>query len=148
MSEESCRYGFDKRKVPQNPPRLDLKILMAIDSNIMPKIRLRTSRPVLPSFLSNQSVLFSTTYTIIKLVRMPMAMLNCEYSDFKVRMAVIVPAPAINGKAIGTMEVLAELASASGLKISNTKHLSAPRANMIKASAKAKTSTPNPKRLK
>ena len=53
---------------------------------------------------------------------MPIAMLICSNSAFKVKMVVSVPAPAISGKAMGTIEALA-VASGSGLKSSIPKIL-------------------------
>ncbi len=65
----------------------------------------------------------------------------------KVKMVVSVPAPAISGKAMGTIEALA-VASGSGLNSSIPKIISAPKANMIKAPAIAKSSTPIPNKVK
>ena len=125
-----------------------LKILMAIDKRIIPKILLKTSKPVLPNFLSNQLVLFKTAYTIPRLMIIPTAIFAWVYSAFKVKIVVRVPAPAIRGNAMGTIEALVVEASGSGLKSSIPKIISAPMAKMIKAPAMAKSSTPIPNNFK
>ena len=80
---------------------------------------------------------------------MPIAMLICSNSAFKVKIVVSVPAPAINGNAMGTIEALVlAVASGSGLKSSIPKIISAPSAKMIKAPAIAKSSTPMPNKFR
>ena len=85
---------------------------------------------------------------MIRFKTIPMAIFACPYSALSVRMVVRVPAPAINGKAMGTIDVLVELASGSVLNISMPRIISAPMAKMIKAPAMAKSSTSIPKRLR
>ena len=76
-------------------------------------------------------------------MKIPMRILPLEYSDFNERIVVSVPAPAISGKAIGTIELL--VLSGSSRNICTPKIISNPRRKITidPATAKELTSTPN-----
>lgn len=64
--------------------------------------------PDCPSTRSMRLDDFSTVYTMATLITMAIMMLITWYSARKDNSEVNVPAPAINGKAIGTIEAVAE----------------------------------------
>src|SRR5690606_30759615 len=84
--------------------RFDLKIFTAMASRIIPKTRRNTAKPEFPITRSSHADERRTTYTKMRLITIPMRMLISEYPDRSERIVVSVPAPAMIGKASGTIE--------------------------------------------
>jgi hypothetical protein len=115
---------------------------MEMDNKMMPKNFLRTAIPDLPIILSIILVVFSTKYTITIFNRTAINMSGVPYSALSESIDVIEPAPAIIGKARGTMDELSEVPP---LKISIPKIISMAKKNNTKdpAMANDSISTPN-----
>jgi len=119
---------------------------MAMANNIIPITFLRMINPPLPIFLSSQLQDFKTIKTRIKFMIMPRKIFNSWYSALREIIVVIVPAPAMSGKAKGTIEVVFDPAD-SCLKSVIPRIISNPINKMMIAPAIANEYTSIPKRL-
>jgi len=88
--------------------------LMEIANKMIPNILRSTAAPPLPSLACSQSEDLITKNTINRLTIIPIIMFSTAYSARNASSVVSVPAPAMKGKAIGTIE--ADIASSDSLK--------------------------------
>lgn len=77
---------------------------MAIANKIMPNALRKICKPVTPKSFSSLSQFFKTAYTNNVLMIIPIIIFWVAYSALSDKRVVMVPAPAINGKAKGTMD--------------------------------------------
>ena len=80
-------------------------------SKITPNILRITPNPLFPNKRSIFPDDFNTAYTTITLISIAIMILILEYTARKDKMVVIVPAPAIRGNAIGTIDAVLGLSS-------------------------------------
>ena len=93
-----------------NTPMFLANNFIAIDKSTIPNTLLNTSIPPSPNNFSILGIKRITTKINTKLIKMLMIILINEYSDLRESKVVNVPAPAITGKAKGTIvEVFASL---------------------------------------
>ena len=104
----------------------------------------KTEKPDLPIFRSSQELQRNTIYTKIKFNTMPIKILDSSYTARNESIVVSVPAPAINGKASGTMEPV-PLASGSSFINTIPKIISKAIMNITIEPAMAKEPTSKPK---
>ncbi len=83
---------------------LETNNFTAMDNKMIPKTFLNTDMMPGPNNFSNLPALRNTKYTIIMFKMMAMMMLISPNSARNAKTVVNEPAPAINGKAIGTMD--------------------------------------------
>lgn len=125
-------------------PVFDKNNLIAIANKIIPKNFFNIWIPASPNIFSKKRVDLNTKNTKIIFKVIAISISKILYSDFKEISVVIDPAPAIRGKATGTIAVLSVL---SYLKSCIPNISSIPRINNTKDPAIAKEDTSTPKRL-
>ena len=116
---------------------------MAIAIRTIPKILLNTSIPPFPNFLSRNGTDFNTPKTNNRLTTMAILMGIISYSALSDKMVVNVPAPAMSGNAIGTIEAL-EATDESDLNKLMPKIISSAIKKMTNAPAVAKDAVSMP----
>ena len=109
----------------------------------MPNTFLKASKPESPIFLSNHFVERKAKNTNSRLSKIPSRILPVSNLLFKDKIVVKVPAPAMMGKARGTIAPLAALGSS--LKNRIPKIISKPIKKIIREPARAKEATSIPK---
>jgi len=116
--------------------------LIAIDSKIIPKNFLSMAIPVFPSAFARKDDVRKTINIITKLAAIAVNICKLANADFKDKIVVNVPVPAMIGKAIGT--TVPDFASGSVLKKLTPSTISNPRINKTTAPAKENDFTSMP----